>query len=101
MKKTITSNGEILQQAFADRVAVNTATRKDSTLRVCEHLEMFQPERWKSRARWEYKHIPSPTNNQINAKLRKESSIERKISALLSSGKIEQAVKLIDKHILR
>ena len=95
-----TSNGEVLQKAIADRVphAVNTATRKDSTLRVCEHVEMFQPERWKSHTRWEYKRVPSATNNEINATLRKESRIESRFSALMGSGRIDEAMKLLQRN---
>jgi hypothetical protein len=95
-----TSNGEILQQAIADRVphAVNTATRKDSTLRVCEHVEMFTPERWKSHTRWEYKRVPSQENNEINKRLRKESRIESRFSALMGSGRIDEAMKLLQRN---
>jgi hypothetical protein len=41
--------------------------RKDITLAVCDHLETFQPERWKARENWSYKAKRPAEANKANA----------------------------------
>lgn len=40
---------------------------KDITRSVCEHLETFEPERWKTRESWAFKANRPPESNKANA----------------------------------
>jgi hypothetical protein len=41
--------------------------RKDNTLAVCNHVKLFEPERWKARDNWSYKAKRPPEMNKANA----------------------------------
>jgi hypothetical protein len=103
---TITSNGEVLQQAIADRqptpLALNNASPwhrplKDQTSRVCEHVEMFEPERYRRQSKWTSKPTKeSAANNAI------VNRYNRKLQRLMDAGKVEAAYKLMsaNRHMI-
>jgi hypothetical protein len=102
---TTTSNGEVLQQAIADRqptLALNNASPwhrqlKDQTLRVCDHLETFEPERYRRQSKWTSKPTrESAANNAI------VNRYNRKLQRLMDAGKVEAVFKLMaaNRHML-
>jgi hypothetical protein len=100
---TLTSNGEILQRAIADRqpvrkTALNNASPwhrplTDNTQRVCDHVDMFQPERWKQRSNWAIKPTKeSAANNAVMNRL------NRKMMRLLNAGKMVELNRFMIAH---
>ena len=104
---TITSNGEVLQQAIADRqptrsLALINASPwhrplKDQTLRVCDHLETFEPERYRRQSKWTSK--PTRESSANNAAVNR---FNRKLQRLMDAGKVEAAYKLMsaNRHMI-
>ena len=103
---TTTSNGEVLQQAIADRqptrsLALINASPwhrplKDQTLRVCDHLETFEPERYRQ-SKWTSK--PTKESSANNAIVNRYN---RKLQRLMDAGKVEAAYKLMsaNRHMI-
>ena len=99
---TLTSNGEILQQAIADRIPHKTALNnaspwhrplKDQTLRVCDHMEIFEPERYRRRSKWVIKPTKeSAANNAVVNRL------NRKLMRLMDAGKMAEVCRLLSTH---
>jgi hypothetical protein len=104
---TTTSNGEVLQQAIADRqptrsLALINASPwhrplKDQTSRVCEHVEMFEPERYRRQSKWTSK--PTRESSANNAIINRYN---RKLQRLMDAGKVEAAYKLMsaNRHMI-
>jgi len=102
-----TSNGEVLQQAIADRqptrsLALINASPwhrplKDQTSRVCEHVEMFEPERYRRQSKWTSK--PTKESAANNAVVNRYN---RKLQRLMDAGKVEAAYKLMsaNRHMI-
>ena len=100
---TITSNGEILQRAIADRqpvrkTALNNASPwhrplKDQTLRVFDHMETFEPERYRRRKNWAVKQTKESAAN--NAAMNR---LNRKMMRLLNAGKMAELNRFLMAH---
>jgi hypothetical protein len=100
---TITSNGEVLQQAIADRqptrsLALINASPwhrplKDQTSRVCEHVEMFEPERYRRQSKWTSK--PTKESAANNAVVNRYN---RKLMRLMDAGKMAEVCRLLSAH---